>query len=195
MLAKRRNSGKPHREFGSKLESLKLPVMSIRMSDYSTYHSDKERLKQMAQAWTSEPLELDATTDLESLRNILSKNRPMDSCCFLDCELIFIEKKKKKLIFKIYYYYYVFICCVTACTAERFFRIDRAQEQLHYVTDVAAEAIYVLEEGASHATNESERAKGGASRLSSQQQQPSHRYIYYKKRAEALLVLLRFLKN
>lgn len=87
MLAKRRNTGKPHREFGSKLESLKLPVMSIRMSDYSTYHSDKERLKQTAQAWTSEPLELDATTDLESLRKILSKNRPMDSCCFLDCEL------------------------------------------------------------------------------------------------------------
>lgn len=35
-----------------------------------------------------------------------------------------------------------------ACTAERFFRIDRAQEQLHYVTDVAVEAVYILEEDA-----------------------------------------------
>lgn len=33
-----------------------------------------------------------------------------------------------------------------ACTTERFFRIDRGQEQLHYVTDVAAEAVYVLDE-------------------------------------------------
>lgn len=33
-----------------------------------------------------------------------------------------------------------------ACTTERFFRIDRGQEQLHYVTDVAVEAVYVLDE-------------------------------------------------
>jgi diacylglycerol kinase (ATP) len=35
---------------------------------------------------------------------------------------------------------------LVACTAERFFRIDRGQEQLHYVTDVAVEAVYVLDE-------------------------------------------------
>ena len=39
---------------------------------------------------------------------------------------------------------------IAACTAERFFRIDRAQEQLHYVTDVAVEAVYILEEGPSN---------------------------------------------
>jgi len=33
-----------------------------------------------------------------------------------------------------------------ACTTERFFRIDRGQEQLHYVTDVAVEAVYILDE-------------------------------------------------
>lgn len=34
----------------------------------------------------------------------------------------------------------------TACTAERFFRVDRAQENLHYVTDIATDVIYVLDQ-------------------------------------------------
>ncbi|XP_046487755.2 eye-specific diacylglycerol kinase [Neodiprion pinetum] len=118
MLAKRRNTGKPQQNVGAKLERLKLPVMKIKMSDYEAYHSDKERLKRSAVSWLPDTLDLDATLDLESLRGILAKDLPMDACCFLD-----------------------------SCTAERFFRIDRAQEQLHYVTDVAADALYVLEEG------------------------------------------------
>lgn len=36
---------------------------------------------------------------------------------------------------------------VSACTAERFFRIDRAQENLHYVMDIASENLYILECG------------------------------------------------
>jgi diacylglycerol kinase (ATP) len=34
---------------------------------------------------------------------------------------------------------------VTACTAERFFRIDRAQEHLHYVVDICNDELYVLD--------------------------------------------------
>lgn len=33
-----------------------------------------------------------------------------------------------------------------ACTAERCFRVDRAQENLHYVTDIATDVIYVLDQ-------------------------------------------------
>lgn len=33
-----------------------------------------------------------------------------------------------------------------ACTAERFFRVDRAQEHLHYITDIANEIIYILDQ-------------------------------------------------
>ncbi|EZA49626.1 Eye-specific diacylglycerol kinase [Ooceraea biroi] len=117
MLAKRRNTGKPHQNT-ARLERLKLSVMRIKMSDYETYYHDKERLKEVAELWASE-LDLDATTDLESLRKLLAKDYNVDSCCFLD-----------------------------SCTAERFFRIDRDQEQLHYVTDVAVEIIYVLDEDA-----------------------------------------------
>ncbi|XP_014488535.1 PREDICTED: eye-specific diacylglycerol kinase [Dinoponera quadriceps] len=118
MLVKRRNTGKP-RQDTARLERLKLPVMKIKMSDYKTYHHDKVRLKDIAEQLLAEPLDLDATTDLEMLRKLLAKDYNMDSCCFVD-----------------------------SCTAERFFRIDRAQEQLHYVTDVAADAVYVLEEDA-----------------------------------------------
>lgn len=116
MLAKRRNTGQSQPDV-AKLERLNLPVMRIKMSDYETYYHDKDRLKKAAKLLIPEPLDLDATTDLVSLRNILAKNYNMDTCCFLD-----------------------------SCTAERFFRIDRAQEQLHYVTDVAAEVVYILEE-------------------------------------------------
>ena len=33
----------------------------------------------------------------------------------------------------------------SACTAERYFRVDRAQEHLHYLTDIASDALYVLD--------------------------------------------------
>ncbi|XP_076387654.1 retinal degeneration A isoform X2 [Megachile rotundata] len=132
MLAKRRNTSKPPQDV--KLERLKLPVMKIRMSDYEKYHHDKDMLKNAASSWISDPLDLDATTDLESLRKILAKDHNMDTCCFLD-----------------------------SCTAERFFRIDRAQEQLHYVTDVAVEVVYVLEENATSSSNEPEGTKVSAS--------------------------------
>jgi hypothetical protein len=32
-----------------------------------------------------------------------------------------------------------------ACTAERYFRVDRAQEHLHYLTDIANDALFVLD--------------------------------------------------
>ncbi|XP_017891101.1 eye-specific diacylglycerol kinase isoform X2 [Ceratina calcarata] len=128
MLAKRRSTSKPQQDV--KLERLKLPVMRIKMSDYERYHHDKDMLKKSATTWIADPLDLDATTDLESLRKYLAKDYNMDACCFLD-----------------------------SCTAERFFRIDRAQEQLHYVTDVAVEAVYVLEESATSQSVEPEETK------------------------------------
>lgn len=37
------------------------------------------------------------------------------------------------------------VWCV-ACTAERFFRIDRSQETLHYLTDIATDTMYILDQ-------------------------------------------------
>lgn len=70
----------------SDTKQLKLPLMRIKMPDYENYHNDKERLMKTASQWMAEPLELDAAMDLESLRKILAKDYPMDTCCFLDCK-------------------------------------------------------------------------------------------------------------
>jgi len=32
-----------------------------------------------------------------------------------------------------------------ACTAEHYFRIDRAQEHLHYICDIAIDELYILD--------------------------------------------------
>ncbi|XP_023246195.1 eye-specific diacylglycerol kinase isoform X2 [Copidosoma floridanum] len=118
MLAKRRGFSRPRKhQKTAEPEKLKIPLMRIKMPDYENYHSDRERLVKTATLWMQEPLDLDAAMDLESLRKMLAKDYPMDTCCFLD-----------------------------SCTAERFFRIDRAQEQLHYVADVVSDAIYLLHE-------------------------------------------------
>lgn len=33
-----------------------------------------------------------------------------------------------------------------ACTAERFFRVDRAQENLHFLTDIATDTMFILDQ-------------------------------------------------
>lgn len=101
MLAKRRNTSKPHQN-PARLERLKLPVMKIKMSDYETYHHDKDTLKEVAELWLAEPLDLDATTDLETLRKLLMKDYNMDACCFLDCECCFVRNPKYIFCVKIY---------------------------------------------------------------------------------------------
>ena len=40
---------------------------------------------------------------------------------------------------------YVSLQFLTATTAERFFRIDRSQEHLHYITDISSEDLYILD--------------------------------------------------
>lgn len=35
---------------------------------------------------------------------------------------------------------------LTGCTAERFFRVDKAQENLHYLSDIANDTIYILDQ-------------------------------------------------
>jgi hypothetical protein len=39
------------------------------------------------------------------------------------------------------------VLSLSACTAERCFRIDKAQENLHYVSDIAVENLYILDCG------------------------------------------------
>ncbi|GLG97482.1 Eye-specific diacylglycerol kinase [Gryllus bimaculatus] len=121
VLAKRRRSpGRPpQRAEDAAVEELRLNVLRISMADYERHHYDKERLREAAAPLGE--LSVAPAADLETLRREVARlaqedGRLAPDWCFLDC-----------------------------CTAERFFRVDRAQEHLHYVTDVAADQLFVLD--------------------------------------------------
>ncbi|XP_069187395.1 diacylglycerol kinase zeta isoform X4 [Procambarus clarkii] len=108
------------------LEQLRLQVSRITMYDYEQHHYDKEKLRSASSSIGVIMSDQDA--DLEQVRKHINRMmedasnkgrsaRPLsESWCFLD-----------------------------SCTAERFFRIDRAQEHLHYVTDICTEDLFVLD--------------------------------------------------
>ena len=116
-------------------------ISRIKMSDYEQHHYDKEIMKQSATVLGS--IEVNPTSDLEAIRVLINKvcDDAQDSpklspdWCFIDCKSKLISQKFSCQIWML-----------TACTAERCFRVDRAQENLHYVTDIATDVIYVLDQ-------------------------------------------------
>ncbi|XP_026218179.1 diacylglycerol kinase zeta-like isoform X2 [Anabas testudineus] len=109
-------------------ERLRIRVSRISMTDYETLHYDKDKLRQ-----ASIPLGLivvPGDSDLETCREhiqrlqeeeaakpkILSSQRLSPKWCFLD-----------------------------STTADRFYRIDRAQEHLNYVSEISQEEIFILD--------------------------------------------------
>ncbi|XP_058444513.1 eye-specific diacylglycerol kinase isoform X2 [Malaya genurostris] len=120
MLAKR----KPGRANvpQEKLESLNITLLKIMMADYEQHHYDKDLLKQSAVNLGT----LDVpVTDLEQARVLINKY----------CE---DQPDSPKLSPD--------WCFIDSCTAERFFRIDRAQENLHFITDIATDCIFLLDQ-------------------------------------------------
>ncbi|XP_053273542.1 diacylglycerol kinase zeta isoform X7 [Pleuronectes platessa] len=109
-------------------ERLRIRVSRIGMTDYEALHYDKDKLRQ-----ASIPLGLivvPGDSDLETCREhiqrlqeeeagkpkILSSQRLSPKWCFLD-----------------------------STTADRFYRIDRAQEHLNYVTEISQEELFILD--------------------------------------------------
>lgn len=112
------------------------------MPNYEQYHYDKDMLKNTAVNLGN--VEIDPVSDLEQVRNTINKffeestsyPKMSQEWCFVDC-------KFQINIFKCIFENLSFF---VACTAERFFRIDRAQEHLHYITDIATDEVYVLDQ-------------------------------------------------
>uniref|UniRef100_A0A182QAE4 Diacylglycerol kinase n=1 Tax=Anopheles farauti TaxID=69004 RepID=A0A182QAE4_9DIPT len=105
-----------------KLESLTITLMKIMMADYEQHHYDKELLRQSAVSLGS--LEV-PVTDLEQVRVLINKycgEQPDSPKLSPDW------------------------CFIDSCTAERFFRVDRAQENLHFITDIATDCVFVLDQ-------------------------------------------------
>ncbi|GBP91906.1 Eye-specific diacylglycerol kinase [Eumeta japonica] len=119
MLAKR----KPGRVLAPQttLDKLTLTVNLITMAEYERHHYDKELLAKAAERLGT--LELNPAADLEQVR-VLVQNMIKESQAYSNLSDWWF---------------------VDSCTAERFFRIDKAQENLHYATDICHENMYVLD--------------------------------------------------
>ncbi|XP_044731224.1 eye-specific diacylglycerol kinase isoform X2 [Chrysoperla carnea] len=122
MLAKRRGakSNTPQ----ATLDQMKINVQRISMIDYEQHHYDKELLTQAA--FTVGLIEVNPASDLEQVRAQINK------MCTDNPEAPKLNPDW---------------CFVDSCTAERFFRVDRAQEHLHYITDIAADSLFILDTG------------------------------------------------
>ena len=102
-------------------QDLSLHVFRVRMSDYAMYNTNKDKLKRSSRPFGD--LKTTTGADLENVRCLVNKlmenNRMGDrDWCFVD-----------------------------SVTALRFFRIDKAQENLHYVLDICDETgLYILDE-------------------------------------------------
>ena len=104
---------------------LKLSVSRIKMADYEIHHYNKEKIKELAmpsgEIITSSSADLDqvrASIDKMQENNRSSASGSPSGWCFVD-----------------------------AVTAGRFFRIDRGQENLHYVLDICdGTVLFILDE-------------------------------------------------
>nr|XP_018903201.1 PREDICTED: eye-specific diacylglycerol kinase isoform X6 [Bemisia tabaci] len=127
MLAKRKG-GKANVSQAT-LDQLKVSIQRISMMDYEQHHYDKEKLRQSAMCLGE--IEVNPSADLEQVRQIINKLQEEPPKTTESGEII--PKLTPDW------------CFVDSCTAERFFRVDRAQEHLHYLTDIANEMLFVLD--------------------------------------------------
>lgn len=119
------------RKSGSKISTMGLPsapirigVSKISMRDYEMYHCDKERLKSEDKSFGE--LVVDASADLEQVRVLVRKLQENN-----------IGPMQSKVLTE--------WCFLDSITADRFFRIDRAQENLHFLIDICEGVLYILE--------------------------------------------------
>lgn len=114
-------------------EKLQIRVNRISMAAYESLHYDKDQLKE-----ASMPLgviTVPGDSDLETCRLLIERlhdNLDQD-CDEMKGECLSSQKLSMKW------------CFLDCTTADRFYRIDRAQEHLNYVTEISQEELYILD--------------------------------------------------
>ncbi|XP_041354077.1 diacylglycerol kinase zeta-like isoform X3 [Gigantopelta aegis] len=106
------------------------------MANYEALHYDKDKLREV-----SVPLGIivvDNSADLEQVREKISKLSLDIHNGDENNEDTILDNSSSLLLSKKW-------CFLDSTTAERFFRIDRAQEHLHYITDISSEDLYILD--------------------------------------------------
>ncbi|KAI4880353.1 hypothetical protein NFI96_021117 [Prochilodus magdalenae] len=107
-------------------EQLHIQVSRISMHDYETLHYDKDKLKE-----ASVPLgfiTVPGDSDLEACRLHIEKLHEEARGINVD-----IPKLSPKW------------CFLDSTTADRFYRVDRAQEHLNYVTEISQDELFILD--------------------------------------------------
>ncbi|XP_051808140.1 diacylglycerol kinase zeta isoform X3 [Acanthochromis polyacanthus] len=114
-------------------EKLQIRVNRISMAAYEALHYDKDQLKE-----ASMPLgviTVPGDSDLETCRLLIDR---LQDNLDQDCDEVKGEcLSSQKLSMK--------WCFLDCTTADRFYRIDRAQEHLNYVTEISQEELYILD--------------------------------------------------
>ncbi|XP_047016095.1 diacylglycerol kinase zeta isoform X2 [Ictalurus punctatus] len=110
-------------------EQLHIQVSRISMRDYEALHYDKDQLKK-----ASIPLgiiTIRADSDLETCRQHIEGLHEED--VGVNSDTATIPKLSPKW------------CFLDSTTADRFYRIDRAQEHLNYVTEISQNELFILD--------------------------------------------------
>uniref|UniRef100_A0A673IFQ2 Diacylglycerol kinase n=1 Tax=Sinocyclocheilus rhinocerous TaxID=307959 RepID=A0A673IFQ2_9TELE len=131
-------------------ERLRIRVNRISMHDYEALHYDKEKLRE-----ASIPLGLivvPGDSDLETCRAHIERLQEMlkQYCCVIGerdvLSSLLLELALECLVANQRPDLCCFVCFVfAATTADRFYRIDRAQEHLNYVTEISQDELFVLD--------------------------------------------------
>ncbi|XP_026806660.1 eye-specific diacylglycerol kinase isoform X3 [Rhopalosiphum maidis] len=130
MMAKRRKGRQtPTRE--TTIDKHKVSVQRLRLQDYEQHHCDKELLIQSS--INMGEIEVEPVADLETVRKLVDKLE-LNGSPSKDHAGNAMPKLSPDW------------CFVDCCTAERFFRIDRAQESLHYLIDITHDQLFVLDD-------------------------------------------------
>ncbi|XP_053416027.1 diacylglycerol kinase zeta isoform X2 [Nycticebus coucang] len=127
--AKRRSAAPLHSDQQPVPEQLRIQVSRVSMHDYEALHYDKEQLKE-----ASVPLGtvvVPGDSDLELCRSLIERLQQEPDGA--GAKSLMCQKLSPKW------------CFLDATTASRFYRIDRAQEHLNYVTEIAQDEIYILD--------------------------------------------------
>ncbi|XP_036076622.1 diacylglycerol kinase zeta isoform X1 [Rousettus aegyptiacus] len=127
--AKRRSAAPLHSDQQPVPEQLRIQVSRVSMHDYEALHYDKEQLKE-----ASVPLGtvvVPGDSDLELCRAHIERLQQDPEGAGAKSPTC--QKLSPKW------------CFLDATTASRFYRIDRAQEHLNYVTEIAQDEIYILD--------------------------------------------------
>ncbi|XP_031158237.2 diacylglycerol kinase zeta isoform X3 [Sander lucioperca] len=124
-------------------ERLRIRVSRIGMTDYEALHYDKDKLRQ-----ASIPLGLivvSGDSDLETCREHIQRlqedfcsSHPSLGCLGLQEEAAKPKSLSSQRLSPKW-------CFLDSTTADRFYRIDRAQEHLNYVSEISQEEIFILD--------------------------------------------------